>query len=204
MMTFFEPANQRQQVEILRRFTNEILNDVHNEVYAPYEHTEEMEDTLMHLFFSHCGITEIALYFGAPEPVIMEKILSMGLYTHYAECLSQFWHKQEVLYSEPCDSLYLPGNQREMKIEALRRSVNDDFVSRFQWTESMSEMLHFLFRMGEDLTDIAVLFCCPEQIVMQKFIENGLYFSWDTPWFAYADQACRDAYVSGCIQNKYL
>lgn len=73
-MIFYEPNDHRQQIEILRRFSAEVLNDREFQSYAPYKNTEEIEDALVLLFFSHRGISDIALYFGAPEFVIMEKL----------------------------------------------------------------------------------------------------------------------------------
>ena len=196
-MTFYEPNERRQQVEILRRFSSDILNDKEFERYTPYRNTEEIEDTLMYFFFSHRGITDIALYYGCPETVIMEKILSMDLYSRYDELAQQLRDKHRALYLEPSDSLFLPRSQHEQDIEALRRSTPMYPSNQFEWTIERRNMVFWLFKMGEDLTEIALLLKCPEWMVMQNFIDDQLYSSWDTPWFRYSSQECRDNYLNG-------
>ena len=196
-MTFYEPGDCRQQAEILRRFSSDVLNDKAFERYAPYRNTEEIEGTLMYFFFSHCGITNIALYYGCPETIIMEKILSMDLYFCYDELIQQLRNKNRELYSEPCNDLFLPRSQHEKDVEALRRSTPMYPVNQFEWTEERRNMVFWLFKMGEDVTDIALLLGCPEWMVMKDFIDDHLYDSWDTPWFRYSSQECRDNYLSG-------
>lgn len=198
-MTFYEPSNHRQQVEILRRFSSDVLHDTNHESYAPYERTEEIEDALMHLFFTHRGITEIALYYGCPEPVIMDKILSMGLYSHYDELLQQLQDKYRAQYPEPCDQLFLPRNQHDRDVEALRRSTSMFPCDQFEWTDEKSYMVFWLFRMGEDITDIALRLKCPEWMVVQKFMDDRLYGPWTTPWFRYSNQESRDNYLNGYL-----
>ena len=198
-MTFFETNSFRQQVEILRRFTTEIMNDKDFERYDPYDHTEEIEDSIKTLFFSYCGITGMALWFGCPEFVIMEKVISMGLYAHYEEFAQQHQDKHRALCSQPCDDLFLPCNQHEKDIDALRRATCMYPSDHFVWTDDKRHLVFWLFKMGEDLTDIALLLGLPEQMIAQKFIEDGLYFSWDTPWFAYSDQETRDRFINDCM-----
>jgi len=198
-MTFYEPSDHRQQIEILRRFSAEILNDRESQSYAPYKNTHEIEDTLMFLFFSHRGISDIALYFGAPEFVIMEKILSMRLYERYEELSQQVRNKQRALYLEPCDHLFVPQNQHDEAVRALRKSTPMYLLAQNEWTDEMSNMVYWLFRMGEDITDIALRLGCPEWAIVQQFLDDQLYFSWeDTPWFRYSSQECLDNYLNGC------
>ena len=102
-MTFYETDNRRQQVEILRRFSTEIFKDTDCDLYSPYTRTEEIEEHLLHLFFSHNGVTSIALYYGCPEIIIMKKILSMNLYARYDELVAQLRNKERILGVEDFD-----------------------------------------------------------------------------------------------------
>lgn len=204
-MTFFERNNLRQQVEILRRFTTEIINDKDFERYDPYDHTEEIEDAIKTLFFSYWGITSMALWFGCPELVIMEKIISMGLYSHYEKFAQQHRDKYyKEFYSEPYEESFLPCNQHEKDIDALRRATCMYPSDHFVWTDDKRHLVFWLFKMGEGVTDIAILLGLPEQMIVQKFIDDGLYFSWDTPWFAYSDQEIRDRFINNCMGTGLL
>ena len=198
-MTFYEPKDHRQQVEILRRFSADVLNDKNHEQYAPYKNTEEIEDALMHLFFTHRGITDIALYYGCPEPIIMEKIISMDLYSRYDELVQRLQYKYRAQYLEPCDRLFLPQNQHDRDVEALRRTTSMYPINQFEWTDERCYMLFWLFKMGEDITDIALRLKCPEWMVVQKFIDDHLYSPWTTPWFRYSNQESRDNYLNGYL-----
>ena len=194
-MTFYETDNRRQQVEILRRFSTEIFKDTDCDLYSPYTRTEEIEEHLLHLFFSHYGVTSIALYYGCPEIIIMKKILSMNLYARYDELVAQLRKKERILGVEDSDRLYTPRNQHDKDLDQLRRATPFYPCSQFEWTEDERNLVFFLFKMGEDISDIALLLGCTEWMVMQKFLDDGLYGAWDTPWFAYSDQECRDRFV---------
>lgn len=191
-------SDQRQQIEILRRFSAEVLNDKDSNLYRPYTNTEQIEPMLMRFFFEHTGITHIALYYGCPEIVIMEKILSMDLYSRYDEIVQKRRSAFRAACMDDCDDLYVPCNQHERDVEALRRATPMFDRSQFEWTEERKAMVFWLFKMGEDITDIALRLGCPEWMVMQDFIEDHLYDSWaDTPWFRYSNQECRDRYIYG-------
>lgn len=194
-MTFYEPNDRRQQLEILRRFSSEVLKDKNYDQYAPYTHTEEIEGTLTELFLSHHGISSIALFYGCPEIVIMQKILSMDLYSRYDEVLHHLKSTCDASDSGFVEELYRPHNQHDQDLEMLRRSTPLYPVDQFEWTDDKDYMVFFLFKMGEDISDIALLMGCTEWMVMQKFIDDGLYDSWDTPWFAYSFQESRDKFL---------
>lgn len=197
-MTFYEPNDRRQQVEILRRFSSAVLNDTGHTQYAPYGDTEKIEETLMYFFFSYRGITEIALYYGCPELIIMEKIISMNLYSRYDELVQPLQNKYRALYLDPCSNLFVPKNQHDEAVRTLRKSTPMYHFAQNEWNEEMSNMVYWLFRMGEDITDIALRLNYPEWVIVQHFLDDRLYFSWDdTPWFRYSSQECLDNYLNG-------
>ena len=171
-MTFYRPSEFRQQVEILRRFSAEVQNDKKFEKYASYKNAEGSEQPLMELFFHQYGITHIALCFGCPEMVIMEKILSMDLYSRYDVFVRQLRHKHRVIEEENTDDLYEPLNQREREIEELRRNTAGYSSNQFEWTEERKNLVFWLFKMGEDITDIAIRLGCPEWMVLKVCLET--------------------------------
>ena len=195
-MTFYELGNERHSVEILRRFSADVLKDETHQKYTPYTDTEVIEPDLKELFFLHWGVTGIALYYGCPEPVIVEKILSMDLYSRYDDVVQQLQEKHNPIGEEKYNGLYEPQNPRGRAVRALRRATPEYSRRPFDWTAERIRLVYWLFKMGEDITDIALRLWCPEWMVLQVIMENRMYDDLaEMPWFQYSDQACRDRFL---------
>lgn len=168
---FYEASDFRHKVRLLRKHTADGLMGKNFEMYIPYEKKEKCEYTIKVFFFINIGITNIALYFGCPEAVIMEKILSMDLYSRYDEFVQLLRQALIEDYSD-CDDPYTPHSKHDKAVAAMRKATPMYFSSQFEWTEEMKSEACWLFEMGEDITDIALKLGCPEWMVLKVCLET--------------------------------
>ena len=177
-MYIYDRTNYKQQVEIMRRCTENALN---TESFWD----DELIEHLKILFFTHSGITAIAHFFNCTEVEIMRKIQELDLYHCYNFPLFHQWCGDDENDPESPKGDQFNSDEYTRSIELLRRSTPDFNERQFIWDEEKLDLLDRMFCASEDITRMALILGCTEPMVMRKILEERLYQCMDFPLFSY-------------------
>ena len=172
----YNKTDYKQQVEIMRRCTANALDGSDIWIWST-----EYENWLKTLFFSNVGITLMANYANCPETEIMKKIMEMDLYNQYD---FPILHLNERAADIPQGAQH-NIDPYALSVELLRRSTPAFHVRQFVWTKEKVECLREMFYGSEGITKMALVLGCTEPMVMEKILEEHLYFRMNFPLFSY-------------------
>ncbi|MDY3692119.1 MAG: hypothetical protein SO072_09130 [Dysosmobacter sp.] len=177
-MYIYDRTNYKQQVEIMRRCTEDALN-------TEFFWDDELIEHLKILFFTHSGITAIAHFFNCTEVEIMRKIQELDLYHCYNFPLFHQWCGDDENDPDSPKGDQFNSNEYTRSIELLRRLTPDFNERQFIWDEEKLDLLDRMFCASEDITRMALTLGCTEPMVMRKVLEERLYQCMDFPLFSY-------------------
>lgn len=165
-----------QNIELLRRSTPARMQE--QKVWS-----EEEVVCLRSLFYTHEGISHMALLFGVTEIEVMRKILELGLYNTYSFPLYYNYFgdtpnspEEELEGGYNCD----PYTQ---SVESMRRATATFREDEYFWSCVHSQVLEEMFQWNADITTIALSFGCTEPMIMNKVLELDFYSRYDFPVF---------------------
>lgn len=181
-MYHYDRMNYKQQVEIMRRCTADMLD--HGDG-TNWDWDDELVGYLGMLFFTHSGITATAHFLNCSEVEIMRKIQKLNLYNRYDFPLFHQWCGDDENDPETPKGDQFNSDPYTRSIELMRRATPTFDEHQFIWSEDKLELLDRMFCMGEDITQMALTLGCTEPMIMKKILEENLYHSMDFPLFSY-------------------
>lgn len=177
-MYIYDRTNYKQQVEIMRRCTENALN-------TEFFWDDELIEYLKIFFFTHSGITATAHFFNCTEVEIMRKIQELDLYHCYNFPLFHQWCGDDENDPDTPKGDQFNSNEYTRSIELLRRATPDFDERQFIWDEEKVDILDRMFCASVDITQMALTLGCTEPMVMRKILEERLYQCMDFPLFSY-------------------
>lgn len=176
----YRKDSYEQRVEIMRRCTANALDE--GDVWSWDAGSEKI---LEDLFLTNHGITEIAYYLNIPETAVMVKVLEMKLYGRYDFPEFHRWCGDDEDTPEDRRGAAFNSDPCTRAIEMLRRDTLAFDESRFVWDAERVENLRRKFIIAEGITEIALALGCTEPMVLNKILEEGLYYKMNYPMFFY-------------------
>lgn len=174
----YDRTSYKQQVEIMRRCTENALN-------MEFFWDDESVWYLRILFFTHSGITATAHFLNCTEVEIMRKIQELDLYYCYNFPLFHQWCGDDENDPDSPKGEQFNSDEYTRSVELLRRATPDFNEQLFIWNEEKLDLLDRMFCKSEDITKMALVLGCTEPMVMEKILDEKLYQSMDFPLFSY-------------------
>ena len=165
-----------QNIELMRRSTPARMQE-------QKAWSEEELVCLRSLFYSHEGISHMALLFGCTELEVMRKIQELGLYNDYS--FPPFYNYFGDTPNSPEEELESGYNQDPYtrSVETMRRATATFREDYYTWSRTHSDILKEMFQNNSDITTIALSFMCTEPLILKKIVELGLYSNYDIGLF---------------------